>query len=66
MSNFLENIAYRQYENKLPDRYEEDPVFFCAMCGAEIYEGELKATVGRRTFCCECANIGYAERENCE
>ena len=40
MSNFLEDIAYRQYENKLPERYDEEPLFHCCSCGDDIFEGE--------------------------
>lgn len=60
MSNFLENMAYRQYENKLPKRYEEEPLFHCCSCGDDIYEGERITVINGDVYCCHCALITYA------
>lgn len=60
MSNFLENMAYRQYENKLPEQYEEEPVFKCYSCGEDIFGGEQIAVINDNVYCCHCALITYA------
>ncbi|MBQ7981669.1 MAG: hypothetical protein IJ305_08730 [Oscillospiraceae bacterium] len=60
MSNFLEDMAYRQYENKLPERYEEKPLFKCEYCGEDIFYGERIAVINDDVCCCHCALITYA------
>lgn len=52
MSNFLEDMAYRQYENKLPENGEV--VYFCHNCNNEIFEGERCHGNGRYVFCHSC------------
>lgn len=64
MSNFLEDMAYRQYENKLPERYEERPLFNCCGCGEDIFENERIVCIDDNVYCCNCAVITYAERED--
>lgn len=66
MSNFLEDIAYRQYENKLPERYDEEPLFNCCSCGDDIFEGERIVVIDDNVYCCDCAVVKYAEREDYE
>lgn len=63
MSNFLEDIAYRQYENKLPVRYDEEPLYHCSSCGDDIFEGEQIVVIDDNVYCCNCAVVKYAERE---
>lgn len=60
MSNFLEDMAYRQYENKLPERYEERPLFKCKCCGEDIFYGERITVINDDIYCCHCALITYA------
>lgn len=64
MSNFLENMAYRQYENKLPEQYEEEPVCNCCSCGDDIYEGERIVVIDDNVYCTQCAVNTYAKRED--
>lgn len=64
MSNFLEDIAYRQYENKLPKRYEEEPVCNCCSCGDDIFEGEEYYKIGYHCYCEDCVEKRTAERED--
>lgn len=64
MSNFLENMAYRQYENKLPKRYEEEPLCNCCSCGDDIFEGERIVVIDDNVYCTQCAVNTYAERED--
>lgn len=66
MSNFLEDIAYLQYENKLPERYDEEPLFNCCSCGDDIFEGEQIVVIDDSAYCCNCAVVKYAEREDFE
>lgn len=54
MSNFLEDIAYRQYENKLPEQYEEEPVYCCHFCSRDIYDNDHYYTDGYYEICCDC------------
>ena len=63
MSNFLENLAYRQYENKLPERYDEEPIFNCCSCGDDIFEGEQRTVIDDNVYCSRCAWVTYAFRE---
>lgn len=64
MNSFLENIAFRQFENKLPERYDEEPLFNCHSCGDDIFEGERIVVIDDNTYCCHCAVITYALRED--
>ena len=64
MSDFLEDMAYRQYENKLPERYEEEPLCNCCSCGDDIYEGERIVVIDDSVYCTQCAVNTYAERED--
>lgn len=66
MSNFLERLAERQYENKLPERYEEEPLFHCKCCGEDIFVGESYFLIDRETFCSDCVSKEIAEREEYE
>lgn len=69
MSNFLENMAYRQYENRLPERYEEEPLFKCKLCGTEIFIGEFYFVVNDVDdvfYCDGCVTRKIAEREDFE
>ena len=66
MSNFLEDIAYWQYENQLPERYDKEPLFNCCSCGDDISEGEQIVVIGDNTYCCQCALITYALRKDFE
>lgn len=66
MSNFLEDIAYLQYENKLPERYDEEPLFHCCSCGDDIFEGEQIVVIDDNVYCTQCAVNTYAEREDFE
>lgn len=66
MSNIFEDIAYLQYENQLPKRYDKKPLFHCCSCGDDIFEGEQIVVIGDNTYCCHCAVITYALRENFE
>lgn len=64
MSNFLEDIAYRQYENKLPERYDEEPLFHCQCCGEGIFIGEFYFMVSNDVYCNNCVTERIAERED--
>lgn len=66
MSNIFEDIAYLQYENKLPERYEEEPLFHCSSCGDDIFTGERIVVIDDNVYCCNCAIIKNAEREDYE
>ena len=66
MSNIFEDIAYLVYENKLPERYDEKPLFNCCSCGDDIFEGERIVVIDGNTYCCHCAVITYALREDFE
>lgn len=56
MSNFLEDIAYLQYENRLPDRdeNEEDFVDCCYLCNRDICKGDTYHSDGYYTICGSC------------
>lgn len=64
MNSFLENIAFRQFENKLPERYDEEPLFNCYSCGDDIFEGERIVVIDDKVYCTQCAVSTYAERED--
>lgn len=56
MSNFLESMAYTQYENMLPDRdeTEEDFVDYCYLCKHDICKGDTYHSDGYYTICGSC------------
>ena len=56
MNSFLENIAFRQFENKLPERYEEEPVCCCKNCGGEMYELEDGFKLNGDFYCEFCVS----------
>ena len=62
MSNFLENMAYRQYESKLPK--SNVTVHFCHNCGNDIFEGEEYYKIGYHCYCEDCVEKRTAERED--
>lgn len=64
MNSFLENISFRQFENKLPERYDEEPLFNCCSCGDDIFEGERIVVIDDKVYCTQCAVNTYAERED--
>lgn len=63
MSDFLENIAFRQYENMLPEGYDGKPLFQCKCCGEDIFSGEEITIIENNVFCCQCAIRTYAYKE---
>ena len=64
MSDFLEDIAYRQYENKLPKRYNRKPACICSGCGEEMYLFDRGFKLDDKIYCDYCAEeITITEEE---
>ena len=66
MSNFLEDMAFRQFENKLPERDNRKIAFYCNCCDEPIYEGDTCIYVDFMDchYCNMCAEKCIAERED--
>lgn len=56
MSNFLEDMAYRQYENKLPerDKNEDNFVDYCHFCNHDICKEDRYYSDGYYAICGRC------------
>lgn len=63
MFSFFDDRVFREYENQLPERYDEEPIFNCCSCGDDIFEGEQIVVIDDNVYCCKCAVVKYAERE---
>lgn len=64
MSNFLEDIAYLQYENKLPERYDRKPACVCACCGEDMYLFDRGYRLNNKIYCDFCVDeITITEEE---
>ena len=59
MSDYFFEEAQRAYDNQLPDRYTEEPLF----CDDEIFLGEDYYLVGIACVCENCVSRRVAERE---
>ena len=66
MFSFFDDRVFREYENKLPERYDEEPIFNCCSCGDDIFEGEQVVIIDDSVYCCNCAVVTNAEREDYE
>lgn len=56
MSDFGESMAYTQYENRLPERdeNEEDLVGCCHLCSHDICKEDRYYSDGYYTICSSC------------
>lgn len=63
MSDYFFEEAQRAYDNQLPDRYTEEPLFECDYCGNEIFSGEDYYLVGIACVCENRVSRRVAERE---
>lgn len=64
MSNFLENLAYRQYENKLPERHNRKPACICSGCGEEMFLLDRGFKLDNKIYCDYCVKeITITEEE---
>lgn len=63
MFSFFDDRVFREYENKLPERYDEEPLFNCCSCGDDIFEGERIVVIDDNVYCSRCAWVTYAFRE---
>ena len=66
MFSFFDDRVFREYENQLPERYDEEPLFHCKCCGEDIFVGESYFLIDRETFCSDCVSKEIAEREEYE
>lgn len=66
MTDFGYSKAQEQYDSQLPKRYEEKPLFICSFCKEDIFEGEQIVAFEDKIYCCHCAVVRYAEREDYE
>lgn len=66
MFSFFDDRVFREYENQLPERYDKEPLFHCSSCGDDIFEGEQIVVIDDDVYCCNCAVVKYAEREDYE
>ena len=66
MFSFFDDRVFREYENQLPERYDEEPLFYCCSCFDDILEGEQIVVIDDNVYCCNCAVVKYAEREDFE
>ena len=51
MSNIFEDIAYLQYESKLPERYDEKPLGVCFSCLDDIFEDDKITVLDDKFYC---------------
>ena len=63
MSDYFFEEAQRAYDNQLPDRYTEEPLFECDYCGNEIFLGEEYWEIGDLCYCENCAQKRTAGEE---
>lgn len=56
--------AQRRYDSEVPDRYNAEPLFECAVCGDEIYSGEGYFCINDKCFCERCVSHYIAGRED--
>lgn len=54
MSDWFFDMAQKQYENALPDRYTRKPRYECDNCGEGIFSGDEYVEIGDGRYCEEC------------
>lgn len=57
---FFENTQ-KWYDNALPERYDEEPLFECDCCGEGIFDGEEYYEAGDCRYCLCCVSKRVAE-----
>lgn len=64
MSDFLEDMAYRQYDSQLPKRYDRKPVCTCKNCGEDMFLYDKGTRLNGAIYCNYCAKeITITEEE---
>lgn len=63
MNDFGYSAAQDRYDNQLPERYDEQPLFKCKCCGDDIFIGEFYYIVANDIYCNGCVTEKIAERE---
>lgn len=58
MNNYNYIKTQEQYDNQIPQRYNEKPVTVCNECGIEIYKGE-EYYKGNYDICCDCYECNH-------